>query len=107
MEGDRRGLKLLQEDRREQVLSCVLLHVVEPPFPINLAFDRSSCGKRFAYEMPHNPLLILFHLFHGDFQYRSSEQTGIERLPAARRVEGSSVQRNLPDRIGLAACTLT
>jgi hypothetical protein len=60
--------------------------------------------KRFAHEMPHKPLFILFHLFHGDFQYRRSEHAGIEGLPAACRVEGSAIERYLPDGVAMTAC---
>ena len=90
------------------MLSRVLLHVIEPSFPVDLPLDMSSGGKRFAHEMPHRALLVLLHLFHGNVQ-RCSVQRGraqlacIERLSAARRVKGSTVQRQLPDRFSITA----
>ena len=108
MERDRWRLKFPPKNCRQQMLSRVLLHVVEPAFPVDLPFDKSPLGEGFGHEMPHGALFVFFHLFHGNIQ-RCSIQQGctqlarIERLSAARRVEGSTVQRKLPDQLSIAA----
>lgn len=96
-------MKLSEEHRREQMLSGVLLHVVESPFPVDLTVDLSPCGKLLAYEVPYRSLLILFHLFHGNFQRGRPQQAGIEGLTTTCRVESRAVQGNMPDGIAMAA----
>ena len=90
------------------MLSRVLLHVIESPFPVDLSLDMSPRVKRFANEMPHCAFLVLFHLLYGKLQRCSVPQSraqpaGIERLSAARRVEGGAVQRQPPNQSSIAA----
>jgi len=108
MKGDRWRLKFLPNDGREQVLSRVLLRMIEPPLPVDLSLYMSPRGKRFAHEMSHRALLVLLYLFHGNHQRRSvprkcAQPPRIERLPAAGRVEGGTVQRQLPGQFSIAA----
>jgi len=108
MEGDRWRLKFLPKDGRKQVLPRVLLHMVEPSLPVDLSLDMSPRGKRFAHEMPHCAVLVLLYLFHGNHQRCSvprkrAQLPRIERLSAARRVEGGAVQRQLPGQFPIAA----
>jgi hypothetical protein len=108
MKGDRWGLKFPPENRRQQMLSRVLLHVIEPAFPIDLSLDVISRGKRFAHKMPHRALLVFLHLFNWDVKRYSvmrtcTQLTLIEWLSAARWVEGCTIQRQLPHRFSIAA----
>jgi hypothetical protein len=90
------------------MLSRVLLHVIETAFPVDLSLDASPHGKRFANEMPNRALFVLLDLFHENLErcsirQRRAQMARIERLSAARRVKGSAVQQQLPDRFSIAS----
>src|SRR5882762_2618435 len=103
MERDCRRLKFPPKRGGQQVLPCVLLHVIEPSLPVDPSLDGSTHRKRIPDEMPNRAILVLLHLFHGNRQRRSIGRGGgqcayVERLTAACRVEDRMVQRKLPDR---------
>jgi hypothetical protein len=89
------------------MLPRVLLHVIESPLPVDLSLDMSADGKRFAHEVPYRALFVFLYLFHENLQRCSiprcrAQMARIERLSAARWVEGSTVQQQLPDSLSIA-----
>jgi hypothetical protein len=74
------------EHRRKQVLSGVLLHVVEAPAPIHRAFHGLG-GDRRSHAMG-DALVFIHHLHHP----RPGDGARIERLPPRGRVEGRTIQ---------------
>src|SRR5207253_2984558 len=72
------------EDRGEQVLTGMLLHVIEPAGPID---DTSGFarGKR-RREAVGDAFALIGDLQHGD----SVEGPNVKRLPAGRRIKGGT-----------------
>ena len=71
MEGDGRGFEFAREDGRKQMLSGVLLDVVEAAGPVDRAVNFCASGQRFAGEVPDVARLIFFDGFDGHFKDRS------------------------------------
>jgi hypothetical protein len=69
---------------RENVLTGVLLHMIQPPQPIYAAFyNRSTCGCRALNNMQHAIITIVDTLNDS----RAIEGAGVAWLTAARRIE--------------------
>src|ERR1700694_1012865 len=107
MKRDCRHLKFAPKNSRQQMLPGVLLHVIESPIPVNSSSDFCPRDKRSTHEVPHLALLILLHLFYGNLQngsvlQRRVQPAHIERLSTARWVEGSTIQRQFPNRFSIA-----
>jgi hypothetical protein len=92
VERNSRRLKFTHEYGREQMLACVLLHVIESAHPVDVAFNRGSGSDRLIDEVPDRAVIIFLHLLDCNLDVRSSsgyssEQSGVERLAAAGWVE--------------------
>ena len=86
METDSRDFIQVNEHGGEEVLTGVLLHVVESATPIDLALDLRE-RKRLLEDMNDPPILIDNV---GDGQ--STDESSVVRLTARRRVESCLVQ---------------
>lgn len=112
MEGDGGRVQLAQKDGGEEMLACMLLHVVEAAFPVDVAFDRRACGKRLADEVPDLAVFIFFDGFDRNVEGGASTGDGAEKaeiagLAAAGGIKGGAVEGDLPDRFTLLAGELT
>src|SRR5882724_9675198 len=101
MEGDGERIELLIEERGEQMLTGVLLHVVDAACPVDAALDLSAGEQRLRSEMPELALFILLDIDDGGFQPRATgsrggERAGVVGLTSAGGVEGAAVERDLP-----------
>ena len=79
------------------MLPCVLLHMVEAPFPIDRAFDAIAINRRGLREMVRDAGVLIGNVKHGC----SSDEPGVERLPAGCGIEGSAVEKNSPPVDGM------
>ena len=103
---NRRRLKFAHEHGGEQMLPRVLLHMIEAARPVNVALDVGPCSDRLLNEMPHLACIVFLDLLHWNFLARTrsqcgSQQTSVERLTSAGRVEGGAIQGDLPQRTAL------
>ena len=97
VEADRAGLAEPVERRGEDVLAGVLLHVIEPPRPVDRPVHAAP-DRDLAVE--HVPHLTVVRLDDVDDE-RVAERPGVARLTAGERVERRRVQRRpRPDRSG-------
>jgi hypothetical protein len=87
MERDGAEMEQLFERGREQMLAVVLLHVVEPPDPVDLALHGVAV-ERPRKQVPDGPVVIGLDVHHG---YRI-ELPVVSRLAAAFGVEGRPVE---------------
>ena len=87
MERGRPGSVDAEEGRREQVLSVVLLHVVEAAGPIDRSFHFSAGVERTVEQVQHLAVPIL-HVEHR----RTAQRALVPRLAAALGIEGAAVQ---------------
>src|SRR5579863_4372942 len=90
------------------MLPGVLLHVVEAPFPVDLAIDMGSWSKWTATEMPDHAVIVLLDLFHAQLLCRivvqtSAQLASIEGLASAGGIESGAVERELPYRLAICA----
>jgi hypothetical protein len=72
--------------RGEKMLSCMLLHVVEPAGPIHLtgsSLTRQGFGKEVG-----NPFPLVHHV--GDLD--AAEPTGVEQLPTRAGIKGGAIE---------------
>ena len=94
MKADRPRAEQLVERRRQHVLSGVLLHVVEPPGPVDLSVDHVArsrfpvLGVEFGH-VRDRPVLFVHDVDDAEW----TEQAGVERLAARRRIERRAVER--------------
>src|SRR5579872_2238061 len=79
-------LEQLLQDRRQQMLPAMLLHVVEASGPVDLGVDFAG-GDRRVEHVDHAVSLI-------DYldDFRRADLSGIEGLPARGGIEGGAVQ---------------
>ena len=94
-------MQLTREYRREKVLACVLLHVIEAARPVDLAFDLGPRSKRLRNGVPDSPGVVFLDLLYRYLNVRSrsrcrSKLAGVEWLAAAGWVECGAIQRYLP-----------
>jgi hypothetical protein len=87
MEGNGSELVLLKKNPREEMLPRVLLHMIEPPLPIDAPFDFHSRMKLPLHKMAH----ALFTLGYSDDGI-SAQRPAVVRLPARIRIEVRLVQ---------------
>src|SRR5439155_13689129 len=75
--------------RRQNMLASVLLHVIEPPCPIDDAVnDIPGPTSLFIDDVHHIAGFIVVDLNHS----RVAERAGVERLTAGCRIETGAVQ---------------
>ena len=106
-----RAPQFLKEERGEQVLAGVLLHVVQASRPVDAAFDRGAGEQWLRGEVPELALLVLFDVGDGGLQTRAAggsggEGAGVVRLASAGGVEGAAIERDLPQRRAAGARAL-
>ena len=86
VEADRLNPEQRCEHGRQQVLSAVLLHVIEATGPVDLAFDLARRGG--PRHQVRDPIALVLDGFHRDSRDRSE----IVRLPARCGIERGPVQ---------------
>ena len=86
VEADGVEVEPLFEDRGQQVLTAMLLHVIEAAVPIDGALDR--LGRQGRGQAVGDAIVLVHHIDHRD----SADGAGIERLPARTGVEGGAVE---------------
>ena len=86
VEADGVEVEPLFEDRGQQVLTAMLLHVIEAAIPIDGALDR--LGRQGRGQEVGDAIVLVHHIDHRD----SADGAGIEGLPARTGVEGGAVE---------------
>ena len=86
VEADGVEVEQLLEDRGQQVLAGVLLHVIEAAGPIDGALDRLARQGR--GKAVGDAIVLVHHIDHRD----AADGAGIEGLPAGGGVEGGAVE---------------
>src|SRR5215210_5335835 len=82
------------------MLPSVLLHVIDPPRPVDRAADNCPDFKRRGYRQPDQVNNITALVFFNPFNRCRAEETGIEWLAARRWIEAAAIE---PHRVQLAA----
>ena len=75
----------------QNMLAGVLLHVVAPPRPVELALNTAAHGQRRVQRVPDNAAACV-HAGDG----RAAQRAGVTGLAAAFGVKGGAVQRRAP-----------
>ena len=97
METDRARPVQMIEGSRQHVLSRVLLHVIEPPRPVDDAV-RAGAGLECAFEHVRNRVIVAVD--HVD-DTNAVQGAGVERLSAGRGIERRPIQHGYRPRIDL------
>ena len=99
MEAHILGPEHLVQDAGKDVLTGVLLHFIEPPFPVDAAGGGgagcSGCGQS-VHAVPEDAVMLVHigHVEHG--AVRQSQGAAVGGLTAAFRVEHCAVQCDAP-----------
>ena len=92
VEADSSGARLALEDRGQQMLAGVLLHVIEAPGPVNMAAHARVDLELAVHKMANRAVLLVEHVD----DLRLSKGPDVERLAAGRRVERRAIEHDLP-----------
>jgi hypothetical protein len=85
------------EGRRQDVLAGVLLHVIEPPRPVDLAAHALAHGDRHARDVDDLAILAVDDLD----DVGRAEPPHVERLPARRRIERRPIEHDVRTPVDL------
>ena len=96
MEADGARREQPVERRRQHVLPGVLLHVIEPPRPVDRAVHRSARARlrpRAALDTMCSDLAVVLVHDVDDHADAIAERAGVERLTAGGGIEGGPIER--------------
>ena len=82
----------------KHMLSGVVLHVIEPAFPVDLSFDFGACLEGFIGVM-NNDALHTAHIVH----LSGTERPMVCRLSAALRIKRGVIQHHFKSVLPFAA----
>src|SRR6476660_4508509 len=82
------------------MLSGVLLHVIEPPAPINLSNDQGADPERLVGDMHDVAVVVIEHVGH----LCAAKCAGVERLATRCRVERGSIENDTVLSLIRTAC---
>jgi hypothetical protein len=108
MERDGGGVADAEEGGGKQVLSGVLLDVVEAAFLMDASADPSAWEQRFFCVVPDFAVLVFFDAddLGGEFRAAArggNQLAGVVRLAAAGGVESGAIERHTPQRLATGA----
>ena len=92
MKAEGLGARLPFERRRQQMLSRMLLHVIEAPVPIDVPAHARVRLELAIDQMADSAVFLVEHIEN----HCLADRAGVEGLAAGRRVEGCAIEDDLP-----------